>query len=212
MFAHVPGAPQKLAVEPLYSARAARSATGLTYTVRRLPRRRTADERKYGSLSDYAGADVFLSLGERADPDETLRVAELSVDALCTNRHLAAQLPVGEGGADFRFLEDTELELSCVGGPTKALEPSLTSIEGRGLDASTGEVAWRLISMLSLNHLGLVDRGDDGAKALRETLVLFADLSDAAAEAKISRRAQPQGASGRAPIAPGVRRGRGPRA
>ena len=39
--------------------------------------------------------------------------------------------------------------------------------------------------MLSLNHLGLADRDDDGAKALRETLVLFADLSDAAADAKI---------------------------
>ena len=114
VFAHVPGAPQKLPVEPLYSARAARSSTGLTYTVRRLPRRRTAEERKYGSASDYAGTDVFLSLGERADPDETLRVAELSVEALCTNRHLAAHLPVGEGGADFRFLEDAELELSCV--------------------------------------------------------------------------------------------------
>jgi type VI secretion system protein ImpG len=185
VFAHVPGAPQKLPVEPLYSARAARSQTGLTYTVRRLPRRRTADERKYGPVSDYVGTDVFLSLGERADPDETLRVAELSVDALCTNRHLAAHLPVGESGADFRFLDDGELELSCVGGPTKPLEPALTSIEGRGLDASTGEVAWRLISMLSLNHLGLADRADDGAKALRETLVLFADLSDAAADAKI---------------------------
>jgi type VI secretion system protein ImpG len=185
VFAHVPGAPQKLAVEPLYSARAARSQTGLTYTVRRLPRRRTADERKYGPVSDYVGTDVFLSLGERADPDETLRVAELSVDALCTNRHLAAHLPVGESGADFRFLDDAELELACVAGPTKPLEPALTSIEGRGLDASTGEVAWRLISMLSLNHLGLADRADDGAKALRETLVLFADLSDAAADAKI---------------------------
>ena len=31
----------------------------------------------------------------------------------------------------------------------------------------------------------LADRADDGAKALRETLVLFADLSDAAADAKI---------------------------
>jgi type VI secretion system protein ImpG len=185
VFAHVPGAPQKLAVEPLYSARAARSPTGLTYTIRRLPRRRTADERKYGSVSDYVGTDVFLSLGERADPDETLRVAELSVDALCTNRHLAAHLPVGESGADFRFLDDSELELSCVGGPTAPLEPALTSIEGRGLDASTGEVAWRLISMLSLNHLGLADRAEDGAMALRETLVLFADLSDAAADAKI---------------------------
>ncbi len=143
VFAHVPGAPQKLAVEPLYSARAARSPTGLTYTIRRLPRRRTADERKYGSVSDYVGTDVFLSLGERADPDETLRVAELSVDALCSNRHLAAHLPVGESGADFRFLDDSELELSCVGGPTAPLEPALTSIEGRGLDASTGEVASR---------------------------------------------------------------------
>ena len=185
VFAHVPGSPQKLAVEPLYSARAARNPTGLTYTVRRLPRQRTADERKYGPVSDYVGTDVFLSLGERADPDETLRVAELSVDALCTNRHLAAHLPVGESGADFRFLDDSELELTCVGGPTKPLEPALTSIEGRGLDASTGEVAWRLISMLSLNHLGLADRANDGAEALRETLVLFADLSDAAADAKI---------------------------
>jgi len=185
VFAHVPGAPQKLAVEPLYSARAARSATGLTYTIRRLPRRRTAEERQFGPVAEYVGTDVFLSLGERADPDEALRVAELSVDALCTNRHLASHLPVGESGADFRFLEDSEIELACVGGPTKPLEPALTSIEGRGLDASTGEVAWRLISMLSLNHLGLVDRGDEGAKALRETLVLFADLSDAAADAKI---------------------------
>ena len=39
--------------------------------------------------------------------------------------------------------------------------------------------------MLSLNHLGLADRAQDGAEALRETLVLFADLSDAAADAKI---------------------------
>ena len=124
MFAHVPGAPQKLAVEPLYSARAARSATGLTYTIRRLPRRRTADERKYGPVSDYVGTDVFLSLGERADPNETLRVAELSVEALCTNRHLAAHLPVGESGADFRFLDDSELELTCVGGPTAAARAS----------------------------------------------------------------------------------------
>ena len=46
--------------------------------------------------------------------------------------------------------------------------------------------------MLSLNHLGLVDRADDGAKALRETLVLFADLSDSATDAQDPRRAQPR--------------------
>ena len=45
VFAHIPGVTQKVAVEPLYSATAARSASGLCYTVRRLPRRRT-DRRK----------------------------------------------------------------------------------------------------------------------------------------------------------------------
>src|SRR5262249_13760076 len=49
-----------------------------------------------------------------------------------------------------------------------------------------GRVAWRLINMLSLNHLGLVDRGagKDG-QALREMLALFGDLADSATERKI---------------------------
>jgi type VI secretion system protein ImpG len=185
VFAHIAGSPQKIPVEPLYSATAARSATGLSYTIRRLPRRRTIEEKKYGPVSDYAGTDVFLSLGERSDPDELLRVAELSVEALCSNRHLAEQLPGGDSGADFRFLDDVELNVRCVSGPTPAREACLTAADGKGHDASTGEVAWRLINMLSFNHLGLVDRGADGAKALRETLVLFADLADGATDRKI---------------------------
>ena len=131
MFAHIPGAPQKVPVEPLYSATAARSPTGLTYTIRRLPRRRTIEEKKYGPVSDYAGTDVFLSLGERSDPDETLRVAELSVEALCTNRHLAEHLPVGESGADFRFLDDVELELRLRRRSDPAARAPLTAFEGK---------------------------------------------------------------------------------
>jgi type VI secretion system protein ImpG len=207
VFAHIPGAPQKVPVEALYSAMAARSATGLSYTIRRLPRRRTIEEKKYGPASDYAGTDVFLSLGERSDPDELLRVTELSVEALCSNRHLAEQLPVGESGADFRFLDDVELDVRCIAGPTPARGPSLTALDGKGPGASTGDVIWRLINMLSLNHLGLIDRAGDGATALRETLVLFADLADGATDRKIRgvrslsarpivrRLRQPQGAA-----------------
>ena len=207
VFAHIPGAPQKVPVEPLYSAMASRSTTGLTYTVRRLPRRRTIEEKKYGPVSNYAGTDVFLSLGERSDPDELLRVAELSVEALCTNRHLAEHLPVDQSGADFRFLDNVELDVRCLAGPTAAREPYMTALEGKGTDISTGEVAWRLVNMLSLNHLGLIDRKGDGAAALRETLILFADLADSATDRKIRgvrslsarsivrRLRQPQGAA-----------------
>src|SRR5208283_2909240 len=207
VFAHIPGAPQKVPVESLYSAPAARSATGLSYTIRRLPRRRTIEEKKYGPVSNYAGTDVFLSLGERSDPDELLRVAELCVEALCTHRHLAEHLPVDESGADFRFLDNVELDVRCLAGPTAAREPYMTALEGKGTDISTGEVAWRLVNMLSLNHLGLIDRKGDGAAALRETLILFADLADSATDRKIRgvrslsarsivrRVRQPQGAA-----------------
>ena len=186
VFAHIPGLMQKVAVEPLYSAAAAKSASGLCYTVRRLPRRRTAEERKYGNRSDYTGTDMFLSLGERSDPEEVSRVAEISVQALCTNRHLPEHLPVGEGGADFRFLDDVQLEVRCIAGPTRPMEPVLTSMAGKVDGASIGDVAWRIVNMLSLNHLGLVQRaGGEGAKSLREMLALFADMSDSATERKI---------------------------
>jgi type VI secretion system protein ImpG len=186
VFAHIPGVAQKVAVEPLYTAAAAKSASGLCYTVRRLPRRRTAEERKYGQKSDYTGTDMFLSLGERSDPEEVARVAELSVQALCTNRHLPEHLPIGDGGADFRFLDDVQLEVRCVAGPTRPLEPILTSMAGKVEGAAIGDVAWRIVNMLSLNHLGLVQRaGGDGAKALQEMLALFADMSDSATERKI---------------------------
>jgi type VI secretion system protein ImpG len=78
------------------------------------------------------------------------------------------------------------LDVRCVAGPTRPLEPVLTTMTGRSEGATAGEVAWRIINMLSLNHLGLVQRaGGDGAKSLKEMLALFADLSDSATERKI---------------------------
>ncbi len=186
VFAHVPGSPEKLPVAPLYSAAAGLSRNGLCYTVRRLPRRRSALESKYGRRSDYTGTEMYLSLGQRDDPEETQRVVELSVRALCSNRHLAERLPIGESGADFRLLDDVTLAMRCLAGPTRPREPPMTAMLGKTEAVPTGEVAWRLLNMLSLNHLGLVDRGaEEGAIALRETLMLFADLSDGATERQI---------------------------
>ena len=64
-------------------------------------------------------------------PKRSTRVAELSVQALCTNRHLTEHLPVGEGGADFRFLDDVDLEVRCIAGPTRPREPTMTAMVGK---------------------------------------------------------------------------------
>ncbi len=186
VFAHIPGRRRRRRWSR--STRPPRRAapSGLCYTARRLPRRISAEERRYGRASDYAGVETFLSLGERSDPEDLARVTELSVRALCSNRHLAEHLPVGDGGADFRLLDDVELELRCIAGPTRPREPIMTAMFGKIDGAGAGEVAWRLVNMLSFNHLGLEARGaEDSGRALRETLALFADAADNATERKI---------------------------
>lgn len=188
VYAHFAGGNEKRPVSPLYSASLEQASNdgGLSYTVRRLPRRRTIEEKKYGASSDYTGTDMFIALGEPAGIEDEGRVAELSIRALCSNRHLPEHLPVGDGGADFRLLDNITLDVLCLAGPTQPREPVVTQLRSRSEKAHTGTVTWRLINMLSLNHLGLVERGagKNGA-ALKEILSMFGDLADSATERKI---------------------------
>ena len=71
VFAFFKGARDKLPVLPLYAAQMTGQASGLYYTVRRLPRQRTAAERNRGAASSYAGTDMYLSLVEPAALDDT---------------------------------------------------------------------------------------------------------------------------------------------
>jgi type VI secretion system protein ImpG len=190
VYAHFPGGHNKVPVPPLYSAsmdkRTGTAEQNMFYTVRRLPRRRTAEERLYGMSSDYTGTDMFLSFVEESGIEGENAVNELSVRALCSNRHLTEQLPVGEGGADFRLLDDVSLDLLCVSGPTRPREPVVSQLRTKNETAHLGTVTWRLVNMLSMNHLGLVERGAGrNAAALREVLTMFADLADSATERKI---------------------------
>jgi type VI secretion system protein ImpG len=105
---------------------------------------------------------------------------------MCSNRHLTEHLPVGQGGADFTIEDNTELGVSCIAGPTPPRESIVTRSRALNEAAPRGTAAWRLISLLSLNHLGLTGQGtEDSAAALREMLSLFADTSDSATERRI---------------------------
>jgi type VI secretion system protein ImpG len=188
VYAHYAGGQEKVPVRPLYSASLDQTShdSGLSYTLRRLPRRRTAEEKKYGAASDYTGTDIFISLGEPDGVNDTSGIVELSLRALCTNRHLTEHLPVGEGGADFRLVDDVTLDVICIAGPTRPREPVVSLLRTRSEVAHTGTVTWRLINMLSLNHLGLIERGAGrNGQSLKEVLTIFGDLADSATDRKI---------------------------
>ena len=122
--AHYAGGREKQPVNPLYSSpEGASPLHGLHYTQRRLPRRRSSAERRQGRASDYTGTEMFISLAEPAGVKDGASVAELSVRALCSNRHLTEHLPTGIGGADFRLIDNVSLDVSCLAGPTPPREP-----------------------------------------------------------------------------------------
>ena len=154
---------------PFYLAKDNDSTAGAFYTTNRIPRILTEREKKFGRKSNYSGTEVFLSLVDAKSAPYRSDLRQLGIEALCTNRHLPIQMPVGLGGSDFQLETSAPITgVRCLAGPTVP-KPSLAE----------GQFAWRLISHLSLNYLSLLDaKGDEGAVALREILKLYADTND----------------------------------
>jgi len=102
---------------------------------------------------DDDGSEVLLTLVDRQSnildrpPAETL-----IVQALCTNRDLPSQLPVGQKGGDF-FIEG-QPGVKLVRSLRKPTRPRRNHLEPEG--------HWRLISLLSMNHLSLAPRNGGG--------------------------------------------------
>ncbi len=186
--AHYAGSSEKRDVYPLYAGPPlTASETGtIYYTIRRLPRRRSQEERRFGQSSTYVGTDSYLTLTNHSNQEDGPRVSEVSLRALCSNRQLTENLPVGQGGADFILEDKTNLNVSCIYGPTPPRDAVCMTTNSGGGNDQLGTAAWRLINMISLNHLGLTSCGTaDSANALREMLSLFANLTDAATAQRI---------------------------
>ncbi len=188
VFAQYPGMRNKVPVFPIYSMPGAgiKPAEALYYSVRRKPRRLSERERQFGANSGYVGTETFITLLEPANLDTQDRVQRLQVISQCSNRHLTSQLPVGQAAVGFKLSDDVTVPLACLSGPT-APRDSIAEIERPHVPGgASGEVLWRLVNFLSLNHLGLMDRNaKDPAGGLRELLSLFADLSDAVSERQV---------------------------
>jgi type VI secretion system protein ImpG len=188
VFAYYQGVSAKIPVHPLYGlpADVMQPREALYYTARQRPRRLSSSEKRFGQTAGYTGTETFVSIYEPGHLDSAERVKRLQIKLLCSNRHLPQYLPIAAGGADFRLTDDTTLPVRCIAGPTAPRESVLELEKSAPHRATTGPVHWRLISFLSLNFLGLDNRGSrDEAAGLRELMSLFVDASSQVSERQL---------------------------
>ncbi len=182
VFAHFSGGTRKTPILPLYSednnSEQATKEAPFFYTISRTKRRRSVEEREDDAYFQYMGTEMYLMVSEKPGSDKLKDVSEMSARVLCSNRHLTQRLvdAVGQGKAEFNFVHDTELNVSCIAGPTRPREPIASPKIHENDQGSAGTVSWRLVNLLNLNHTGLIANKE--GHALHDALSLFADMSD----------------------------------
>jgi type VI secretion system protein ImpG len=147
------------------------------YTLRREPRRLSIDQKQQGTRSSYVGDEVFVSIVEArraahgAKADGELR--QLSLEALVSNRDLPTLLPAQTDGGPALWRWDGTGPVRGVHvlrGPTRPVSRAIT-----------GDLGWRLVRHLGLNHLSLIDQSpQQAAAAIRDGLRLYGPPEDVA--------------------------------
>jgi type VI secretion system protein ImpG len=152
------------------------SDRGAYYTVRRQPRMLSTKQRRSGLRTNYVGTEVYLSLVDAHEAPYRADLRQLAMRALCTNRDLPLLMPIGKGQTDFTVEIGAPLDsIRCLAGPTR---PRPSPVHG--------DIAWRLISQLSLNYLSIADFADGhSGSALREILALYSTAGDVTTEKQI---------------------------
>lgn len=155
---------EQVPFHPFYLQPPFNATRGGFYSVNRLPRNLSEKEKKFGAKSTYPGSEVYLSLVDAAAAPFSPNLEQLGVKVICTNRHLPLGMPLGLAQTD--FVPESSLPVASVRCLVRPTSPRAATSEGKH--------AWRAISHLSLNHLSLVERGNEGADAMRELLRLYA--------------------------------------
>ena len=152
--------------------------SGWVYAVERRPRRAGEDERREGmTRTSYTGDDVFLSVSRPMASLPNRPLKRLNVVALCTNRDLA----ILDDMPGLTLETGDPVEMVRLLGALRAPQPSLPAALPAGADAESraDELAWRIVSQLSLNFLSLAEKGQ-GATPLHALLDLYAERGDPA--------------------------------
>ncbi|MGJ8640759.1 MAG: type VI secretion system baseplate subunit TssF [Opitutaceae bacterium] len=139
------------------------------FTTRREVRRLSDVEERIGKKSSYLGSQLWVSLVDRNQLHLESNLRQLSISAMCTNRHLPLSMAKGEGSSsDFEVEMDLVENINFLGSPTVP-RPALDE----------GSLLWRMVNHLHSNYHSIID--DDiksSGQALRDVLRLFAESTD----------------------------------
>jgi type VI secretion system protein ImpG len=146
------------------------------YSVMRAPRLLSQGQQREGPRTSYIGTEVYLSVVDASEAPFPADLRQIGVRALVTNRDLPLLMPVGGAKGDLTLAQTAPVKsINVIKGPSR---PSSALREGN--------IAWKLINQLSLNHLSLTDTdAEHGAAALREILRLYAPSGDAGAQRQV---------------------------
>jgi type VI secretion system protein ImpG len=150
------------------------------FTLRREPRLLSSGEEQRGARSSYVGDEVFIALVDPRHAPYRADIRQLAVKALVTNRDLPILLPQAAADAPrggrpaapaWKAVDPgSVLRVDVLHGPTRPLSRR-----------PVGDLGWRLVSHLGLNHLSLVGESPERAAAvLRSTLALYGPPDDVA--------------------------------
>ena len=172
------------------------------YAMQREPRLLSTTQQREGPRSAYIGSELFLSIVDAQEAPFPADLRQLGVRALCTNRDLPVLMPTGSPRGDLTLALSAPVKsIHVIKGPSRPLSA-----------LREGNLAWKLINQLSLNHLSLLDADShQGAAALREMLRLYAPASDAGAQRQVDglRSLQLQAVVRRLPMPGPITFGRG---
>lgn len=146
------------------------------YALQREPRLMSQVQQRDGPRTSYLGTEVYISVVDAHEAPFPAELRQIGVRALVTNRDLPVLMPVGSPKGDLTLAQTAPVKtISVIKGPSRPLSAM-----------REGNVAWKLINQLSLNHLSLTDTdAEHGAAALREILRLYASTGDAGAQRQV---------------------------
>ena len=154
---------------PFYSAfHGTRYSHPAYFTTTREPRMLSVRQRTEGHRSSHIGSEVYMQIVDPQQAPYSAALRQLAVSALCTNRDLPLLMPLGREN-DFDCIDSFPAQrVRMVRGPSRPVSPVVS--QGLG---------WRVLDHLALNYLSISDSTpEQGAAALRETLMLYAVHAD----------------------------------